>query len=80
VIVAPAPSPFGFSPFGFSPFGFSPFGFGGYGYGMGGVAVAPLGGLSLILDIFLIGVVFSVIGGVFSAIRGGGQKKKDDDW
>lgn len=56
---------------------------GGYGYGMGGggmVMGAPMGGLSLILDFILIGVVFTALSSVFSAFRGNGQKKKDDDW
>jgi hypothetical protein len=75
--VVVAPSPFGFSPFGFSPFGFGGF---GMGYGMGGVAVAPLGGFSLILDFILLGVVFSAITSVVGAFRGNGQRKKDDEW
>lgn len=41
---------------------------------------APMGGLSLILDFILIGVVLSAVTSVFSAVRGNGQKKKDDDW
>jgi hypothetical protein len=62
---------FGFSPFGFSPFGFSPFGFGG-----GAVVVgAPIGGLGILFDIFLITALFGIVSSVFSAFT----RRKDDD-
>lgn len=47
---------------------------------MGGMVMAPVGGLSLILDFILIGVVLSVITSVVGAFRGNGQKKRDDEW
>jgi hypothetical protein len=62
---------FGFSPFGFSPFGFSPFGYGG-----GAVVVgAPMGGLGILFDLFLITALVGVVSSVFSAFT----RRREDD-